>query len=90
MFGLVLAVLTVGFGVDQAVAGLALNLLAAGVTRFLSALAFDGVGTGTITQSPQVPALPVVSLPGAEALLEPVRTRGVPVVSDAAERAPRA
>jgi simple sugar transport system permease protein len=84
VFGLVLAVLAVGFGVDQAVAGLALNLLAAGVTRFLSSLFFDGVGTGSITQSPQVPSLPVVSVPGAEALLGPVVDAGVPILSDAA------
>jgi simple sugar transport system permease protein len=84
VFGLVLAVLAVGFGVDQAVAGLALNLLAAGLTRFLSSITFAGVGTGTITQSPQVPSLPVVSLPGAEALLQPIVEAGVPIVSDAA------
>jgi simple sugar transport system permease protein len=84
VFGLVLAVLAVGFGVDQAVAGLALNLLAAGVTRFLSSLFFDGVGTGSITQSPQVPSLPVVSVPGAEALLGPIVDAGVPILSDAA------
>jgi simple sugar transport system permease protein len=84
VFGLTLGILTVGFGVDQAMAGLALNLLAAGVTRFLSALAFEGVGTGSITRSPQVPGLPEVSLPGAEALLEPVAASGIPVVTDAA------
>jgi simple sugar transport system permease protein len=83
-FGLVLGVLTVGFGVDQAMAGLALNLLAVGVTRFLSALAFEGVGTGSITRSPQVPGLPEVSVPGAAALLEPVAASGVLAVADAA------
>jgi general nucleoside transport system permease protein len=84
VFGLGLGVLTVGFGVDQAMAGLALNLLAAGVTRFLSSLAFEGAGGGSITRSPQVPALPEVSLPLAATVLEPVAAAGVPVLSDAA------
>ena len=84
VFGLVLAILAVGFGVDQAVAGLALNLLAAGLTRYLSSLYFDGVGTGSITQSPQVPSLPVVSLPGADVLLGPLADADVLVLSDAA------
>jgi ABC-type uncharacterized transport system permease subunit len=84
VFGLGLGVLTIGFGVDQAMAGLALNLLAAGTTRFLSSLAFEGVGTGSITRSPPVPGLPEVSVPGAEALLEPIAGARIPVLSDAA------
>lgn len=84
VLGLGLGVLTIGFGVDQAMAGLALNLLAAGVTRFLSSITFAGLGTGSITRSPDVPGLPVVSLPGAEAVLGPVAAAGIPVVSDAA------
>ena len=87
VFGLALAILAVGFGIDQAVAGLALNLLAAGLTRYLSSIYFDGVGTGTITQSPQVPRLPDVSVPGAAALLGPVRDAAIPVVSDVAAMA---
>lgn len=83
-YGLLLALLAVGFGVDQAMAGLALNLLAAGATRYLSSVFFDTVGTGTITQSPRVPGLPDVSLPGAALLLGPVRDAGLPVLSDAA------
>lgn len=83
-YGLLLAVLAVGFGVDQAMAGLVLNLLAAGATRYLSSVFFDTVGTGTITQSPQVRGLPDVSLPGAAILLGPVRDAGLPVLSDAA------
>ena len=83
-FGLLLAVLAVGFGVDQAVAGLALNLLAVGVTRFLSSVFFAGNGLGTITQSPQVPPLPTVSIPGVALLLDPLRGAHVPVLSDAA------
>ena len=84
VFGLALAILAVGFGVDQAVAGLGLSILASGLTRFLSSVFFEGYGTGTITQSPPVPSLPDVSLPGAEALLGPIRDAAIPVASDVA------
>ncbi len=46
------ALATVTFGVDHIVAGIAINLLAPGVTRFLSSEVFVGNGDGTITQSP--------------------------------------
>ncbi len=84
-FGMALAVLAVVFRIDQAVAGLALNLLAAGLARFLSSIFFDGIDGGTITQSPTVDALPTVSLPGAQALLEPVAAASIPIMSDVAQ-----
>jgi simple sugar transport system permease protein len=83
-FGLLLALLTVSFGVDQAIAGLSLGLLAAGLTRFLSSVAFATVPGGSITTSPPVPDLVTVSLPGADALLAPAERAGVPILSDAA------
>jgi ABC-type uncharacterized transport system permease subunit len=52
--GLVHAVATVTFGIDQIISGVAINILAAGLTRFLSVVAFT-VGTGgSAAQSPQV------------------------------------
>ncbi|CAN5348787.1 ABC transporter permease [soil metagenome] len=51
--GLVHAVATVTFGIDHIVSGVAINILAAGVARFLSVIAFTGQGGGA-TQSPQV------------------------------------
>ncbi len=51
--GLVHAVATVTFGIDHIVSGVAINILAAGVARFLSVVAFTGHGGGA-TQSPQV------------------------------------
>jgi simple sugar transport system permease protein len=61
--GLVHAVATVSFGVNQIVSGVAVNILAAGVTRFLSVIAFTGHGGGA-TQSPQVTSnLPNLTVP---------------------------
>ncbi len=50
--GLLLALVTVTFGVDQIVAGIAINLLAPGITRFLSSELFVNRADGSITQSP--------------------------------------
>jgi simple sugar transport system permease protein len=50
--GLLLALVTVSFGVDQVVAGIAINLLAPGVARFLASEIFVGHADGSITQSP--------------------------------------
>lgn len=63
MGGLVHALATVSFGVNQIVSGVAVNILAAGVTRFLSVIAFTGHGGGA-TQSPQVTSnLPNLTVP---------------------------
>jgi ABC-type uncharacterized transport system permease subunit len=58
MGGILHAIATVGFGVDQIISGVALNLLAPGITKYLSGILFttdqatkDGGGE---TQSPQV------------------------------------
>jgi simple sugar transport system permease protein len=53
MGGLLHAVATVTFGIDHIVSGVAINILAAGVARFLSVVAFTGRGGGA-TQSPRV------------------------------------
>jgi simple sugar transport system permease protein len=52
--GLLLALATVTFNVDHIVAGIAINLLAPGVTRFLSSQVFADAGDGSITQSPRM------------------------------------
>ena len=52
--GLLHAVATVTFGVDHIVSGVAINLLAAGLVRFLSELLFEGVPGGGPTQSPTI------------------------------------
>jgi ABC-type uncharacterized transport system permease subunit len=50
---------TITFRVDHIVSGVAINILAIGVPRFLSIVAY-----GQGTQSPQVPQLPKLDLPG--------------------------
>ena len=53
--GLLHAVATVTFGVDHVVSGVAINILGAGVARYLSVIAWAGKGTGGgATQSPKV------------------------------------
>jgi general nucleoside transport system permease protein len=62
--GLLHAVATVTFGVDHIVSGVALNILAPGVTRYLSDLLFTHEAGGGATQSPQLPDFPTWSVPG--------------------------
>jgi simple sugar transport system permease protein len=52
--GVLHAIATVTFGVDHIVSGVAINLLAAGLVRFLSEIAFVGVRGGGPTQSPTI------------------------------------
>jgi len=50
------ALAVVGFGVDQIISGVAVNLVAGGAVRVLSAVAYEGRPGGGLTQSPRVPA----------------------------------
>jgi len=53
--GLLHAVATVSFGVDHVVSGVAINILGAGVARYLSVIAWEGKGIGGgATQSPTI------------------------------------
>ncbi|HVM54615.1 MAG TPA: ABC transporter permease [Acidimicrobiales bacterium] len=53
--GLIHAVATVTFGVDHIVSGVAINILGAGMARYLSVVSWVGKGTGGgATQSPKV------------------------------------
>jgi ABC-type uncharacterized transport system permease subunit len=57
--GLLHAVVTVTFGVDHVVSGVAINILAAGLARFLSELLYtDNPAGGGVTQSPPVSSKP--------------------------------
>jgi simple sugar transport system permease protein len=66
--GLLHALATVTFGVDHIISGVAVTILAGGVARYLSQLAFQGLPGGGVTQSPSVPELPHWSVPGVGAL----------------------
>jgi ABC-type uncharacterized transport system permease subunit len=63
--GLLHALATVTFGVDHVVSGVAINILAAGVARFLSELFYtDNPAGGGVTQSPALSSKPPsLSLP---------------------------
>jgi ABC-type uncharacterized transport system permease subunit len=81
--GLIHAVATVTFGVDHIVSGVALNILGAGLTRFLSALVFTGLPGGAVTQSPLLPPIGVATAPGSGALRD-LEGKGWFLVSDVA------
>ncbi|RMH82309.1 MAG: ABC transporter permease [Actinomyces sp.] len=61
--GLLHAVATVSFGVDHIISGVAVNLLAPGVARYLSDQVFTGREGGSITQSPGVDGVSSFSVP---------------------------
>lgn len=54
---------TITFGVDHAVSGVAINLLAPGLARYLSSVLFVGKDGGTLTDSPPVGHLGRLTLP---------------------------
>ncbi|MCY3538491.1 MAG: ABC transporter permease [bacterium] len=51
--GLIMAIAAVGFNVDHIIAGVAINLMAPGLNRFLSNIHFSDRG-GSLTQSPAI------------------------------------
>ncbi len=79
--GLLHALATVTFGVDQIVSGVAINILAAGVTRYLSTLVFEGHGGG-VTQSPRVADIATITLPGVSPWLVSVERQHWFLLSD--------
>jgi ABC-type uncharacterized transport system permease subunit len=82
--GLLHALATVTFRVDHIVSGVAINLLAPGVTRFLSDSIFSGYQGGSISQSPSVDDVGEFSLPLLSDLLGWFEDRSWFFVSDAA------
>jgi general nucleoside transport system permease protein len=52
--GLLHALATVTFGVDHIISGVAINIIAPGVVRFLAAIVFVGIPGGAITQGPRI------------------------------------
>ena len=55
--GLLHAIATVRFGVDHVISGVAINVLAPGIARFLASEIFTTIPGGSITQSPRVPGV---------------------------------
>ncbi|MGH8925155.1 MAG: ABC transporter permease [Acidimicrobiia bacterium] len=61
--GLLHAIATVTFGVDHIISGVAINILAPGITRFLSSEILTTLEGGSITQSPRVPGVGTFIVP---------------------------
>ncbi|GAB2686116.1 ABC transporter permease [Thalassiella azotivora] len=86
--GVVHALATVTFGVDHIVSGVAINILAAGLVRFLSEISFSAGSGGGPTQSPSLAsrgdsyALPVLS--SGPDLLGRLESTDLVVLADAA------
>ena len=77
------AILTVKIGIDQAVSGLAINLIAAGAARYLSGIFFPSVG-GDRTVSPPVDTLPSFTVPVVAPFLKGIDEKEIFFVSNVA------
>lgn len=82
--GLVHALATVTFGVDHIVSGVALNIVALGSASYLAARFFGELEGGSDVQSPPLPDLPKVGIPGLSGPLGAVEERGWFFVSEVA------
>ena len=77
------AILTVKIGIDQAVSGLAINLIAAGGARYLSGVFFPPVG-GDRTVSPPVDSFPTFTIPVIAPILEKIEAQNIFFISNLA------
>ena len=82
--GLLHALATVTFAVDQIVSGVAINILALGVTQYLASVLFEGVQGGGPTQSPPITTMQSITIPGLSPFFLDVADNGWFLVSDAA------
>lgn len=82
--GLLHAVATVTFGVDQIISGVAINILALGATQYLASALLSGVPGGGSSQSPPIPPVGTVSVPWVGDFLASIEARGWFLVSDLA------
>ncbi len=82
--GLVHALATVTFGVDHIVSGVALNIVALGAASYLASRFFGELDGGSEVQSPPLPSLPEVGIPGISEPLGAVEDKGWFFVSELA------
>ena len=82
--GLLHAIATVSFGVDQIVSGVAINILAPGLTRYLSERVFGEMQGGSVSQSPRVRSAGSFTVPGVSDLLNWIADWDVFFISDMA------
>ena len=83
--GLLLAVACISFGVDQIIAGTAVNLLATGLTKFLAILWFTDAPGGGQAQSPPIKGeIPSFTINAIADPLSTIHDKNIFFVSDAA------
>ncbi|MET9515898.1 ABC transporter permease [Streptomyces sp. NPDC002994] len=82
--GLLHAIITVTFGVNHIVSGVAINILAVGATRYLSNFTFDQVEGGSSKQSPRIDEITKVTVPGLSDWLQDIQGKHWFFISDVA------
>ncbi|MBT2487436.1 ABC transporter permease [Streptomyces sp. ISL-96] len=82
--GLLHAIITVTFGVNHIVSGVAINILAVGATRYLSNFTFDKVEGGSSKQSPRIDEITKVTVPGLSDWLQDIQGKHWFFISDVA------
>jgi len=86
--GILHAIMTVGFGVDQIISGVAINLLAPGIAKYLSGIVFAGTeglaAGGGPTQSPKVNVLSTLDWHAADHWLSKINGHHWFLISDLA------
>ncbi|MFS0698142.1 ABC transporter permease [Streptomyces nitrosporeus] len=82
--GLLHAVITVTFGVNHIVSGVAINILAVGLTRYLSNFTFADAPGGSSKQSPRIDAIDKITVPGLSDWMQDLQQRHWFFVSDLA------
>ncbi len=76
------AIATVWFGVDHIVSGVAINVLGLGLATYLAAATFVGVPGGGATQSPPIPTMGTVTIPGLSDAMDTLAGKDIFFVSD--------
>ena len=82
--GLIHAVATVNFGVDHIISGVAINIIALGVTQYLAARTFSEMEGGGATQSPLLDDVGAFTVPGLSDALGSIEQQDIFFVSELA------
>ncbi|NUK24474.1 ABC transporter permease [Streptomyces lunaelactis] len=82
--GLLHAIMTVTFNVNHIVSGVAINILAVGVTRYLSNFTFADAEGGSSKQSPRIDQITEITIPGLSDWLADLQGRHWFFISDLA------
>ncbi|MFD7613654.1 ABC transporter permease [Streptomyces sp. NPDC059828] len=82
--GLLHAIMTVTFNVNHIVSGVAINILAVGVTRYISEFTFAEAEGGSSKQSPRIERIPDITVPGLSDALGDLQAKHWFFVSDLA------